>query len=148
MNFAAAGVLAAMTLLTVSDVFLRYAFNRPIIGTTELTELMMVCVAFLGLAWCAIKQGHLKVDLVMSRFSPGSQAVVDSITLAAGLCVCAFITWRSFQESMTVLRIGSTSSLLDVPDFPFYLVLTLGFAVLCLVMAANLIQNIARGLKK
>ena len=140
--------MAAMMLLTVSDVSLRYFFNRPIIGVTELTELFMVCVGFLGLAWCATKGGHLKVGLVMSRFSARVQAIVNSITLLASLCLCVFITWRSFLESMTSLRLGSTSSLLEVPDYPFYFMLTLGFTMLCLAIATELIQNIAKELKR
>jgi TRAP-type C4-dicarboxylate transport system permease small subunit len=148
MNFAAAGVLAAMMLLTVSDVFLRYSFSRPIIGTTELTEIMMICVAFLGLAWCAVKRGHLKVDLVMAHFSPRIQAIVDSITLLAVLGLCVFITWRSFLESITVMRLGSTSSLLEVPDYPFYFILTFGFAILCVVMVTNLIEVVAKAVKE
>lgn len=148
LNIAAACAMAVMMLLTVSDVFLRYFFNRPIIGVTELTELLMVCVGFLGLAWCATKGQHLKVDLVMSRFPARVQTNVDSITLFAGLCVCVFITWQSFLESMTSLRFHSTSSLLKVPDYPFYFVLTLGFAILCLAIAIELIQNIAKGFKR
>ena len=148
MNFTAAGVLAVMMLLTVSDVFLRYAFNEPIIGTTELTELMMICVAFLGLGWCAIKRAHLKVDLIVARLSPRTQAIADSITLFASLCLCVFFTWRCFLESVTSIQLGVTSSLLQVPDYPFYFILTLGFALLCVVMVTNVIENIAKAVKE
>ena len=147
MNIAASTVLAAMMLLTVCDVFLRYAFDSPIIGTTELTELMMICVAFLGLGWCAVKRAHLQVDLIMARVSPRTQAIVDSITLFAGLCVSAFITWRCFVESVTSMQLGVTSSLIQVPDYPFYFILTLGFTALCVVMVTNMIENIAKAVK-
>ena len=96
LNIAASGVLAAMMFLTVSDVLLRYFLRRPILGATELTENMMVCLAFLGLAWCAVQEGHLKVDLVMTHFSPRVQAIVDSITSCAGLILVALIAWRGF----------------------------------------------------
>ena len=147
MIFAAGGVLAAMVLLTMSDVFMRYVFDKPIIGTTEITELMMICVAFLGLGWCAVNRAHLKVDLIMANRSPRTQAIVDSITLISGLCLCVFITWRCFVESVTSMQLGVTFSLLDLPDYPFYFILTLGFASLCVVMVTNVIENIAKAVK-
>jgi TRAP-type C4-dicarboxylate transport system permease small subunit len=147
MNYAACGMLAAMMLLTVSDVFLRYFFRRPILGTTELTESMMACLAFFAFAWCAVQKSHLKVDLVMSRFSPRVQAVVDSITSFVGLLMVALIAWRSFVEAMAVKQLNIISSLLKIPAFPFYYVVSLGCAVLGLVMAAQMIQNIEKAAK-
>ena len=145
MNYVATGVLALMMLLTVSDVLMRYFFRRPLSGTTELTEVMMVVVVFLALAWSAVTRGHLKVDLVVSRFSPRVQAVVDSVTLLVGLGMLVIITWRSFIESMSV---QATSSLLKFPMYPFHWLLTLGFAMLSLVVVSLIVQNIAEVVKK
>ena len=146
-NTVATGVLAAMVALTAADVFLRYAFRRPILGTTELTEFGVLVLGFLGLAWCAVKGGHLKVDLVMSRFSPRLQAIVNSFTYLAGLVVCIIIAWRSFLEAMELKRLNLVSDHLEVPHFPFYLVLALGVALLCLVMLTHLIQNVTKAVK-
>ncbi len=142
MNILASVVLVAMMLLTVSDVCLRYFLNRPIIGATELTENMMVCMAFFALAWCAGQQGHLKVDLVVMRFSSRVQAVFDSLTLSVGMIMVALIAWRSFMEGMAVRELNIISSLLRIPAFPFYYVVAAGSALLCLMMAGQLIQNI------
>jgi TRAP-type C4-dicarboxylate transport system permease small subunit len=46
-NYLGVGVLTIMMLLTVSDVLLRFVFNRPILGTLELTEYMMVPVVYI-----------------------------------------------------------------------------------------------------
>lgn len=82
-------------LLTVSDVCLRYFFNRPVMGATELTQDMMVYLSFLGLAWCAMMKSHLKVDLVMAYFPSRMQAAVDALTILAGLCMAALIAWQN-----------------------------------------------------
>jgi len=148
MNIAASTVLAAMMLLTVSDVFLRYFLRRPILGTTELTENMMVCLTFFGLAWCAVQHSHLKVDLVMSRFSPRVQAIVDAITCFAGLCMVALIAWRSVLEAVMVQQLNIISSLLKIPAFPFYYVVAVGCALLCLVMVTQVIQSIKKAVQR
>ena len=147
MNAIGAGVLVVMMMLTVSDVFMRKTFSQPIAGTMELTELMMVCVVYLALAWCAIGRAHVKVDLVVSRFSPRVQAIIDSITYLLGLGVCAIIIWRNLEESIVVMQLDLTTSLLRVPNFPFFWVLVLGYAVLCLVMITHLIQHLAKAVK-
>jgi TRAP-type C4-dicarboxylate transport system permease small subunit len=141
------GIMVIMMILTVMDVVGRYFANRPIPGTTELTEYMMVCVVFSAGVWCAIKRRHVKVDLVVSRFTPRIQAIFDSITYFLGLGVCAVITWQSFVESLAVRRLHMISLDLSVPTYPFYWVLVLGCGLLCLVMITQLAENVVKAVK-
>ena len=46
----AALAIAAMALLTIADIVMKNAFNRPIKGTFEIVELLLVLVVFFGLA--------------------------------------------------------------------------------------------------
>jgi len=147
LNVLAIGVLVVMMLLTVADVGMRYVLRHPIVGSVELTEFMMVFVVFLGLAWCAVRGRHVKVDLFLSRFSPRVQAIVDSITYIGSLGIFVIIAWRSLLESFSVWQMHLVSTILKVPMFPFYWVLTLGCAVLCLVMITNIIQYVAKAVK-
>jgi TRAP-type C4-dicarboxylate transport system permease small subunit len=148
MNIAASSMLAAMMMLTVSDVFLRYFFRKPILGATEITESMMACLAFFALAWCATQQSHLKVDLVVSFFNERVQAVVDALTGLAGLVIVALITWRNVVEAAAIRDLNIVSSLVKIPAFPFYYVIALGCAILCLVMVTQTIENIRRAVKR
>lgn len=145
---AAGIVLAAMMLLTVADVALRWIFNYPIIGATEITESMMVCIAFFALAWCAAENSHLKVDLVVDRLSPRVQSIIDSLTTLAGLCLVALIAWRSFLEGRAVQEMNLISSLIKLPAYPFYYVIGAGCIMLCLVMVCQLTQHLARAVRK
>ena len=134
--------LAIMMLLTVADVFLRYAVKSPIPDSQQMTEYLMVCVAFLGMAWVAIKGEHITVDLVVPRFSLRVQAIFDSVTYLLGLGVVVLISWRSFLEAPSVRETGWSSLLLDIPQYPFFIVLGFGLAVLAVVMFIQLIQHI------
>ncbi|PKN32514.1 MAG: hypothetical protein CVU61_17745 [Deltaproteobacteria bacterium HGW-Deltaproteobacteria-19] len=147
MNAVACGVLVLMMLLTVSDVVLRSLLRSPILGTTELTENMMACLAFLALAWCAVERSHLKVDLVMIMLPARVQAIVDSLTLLAGLCLVGLISWRSFLEAMVVKELNIESSLLRIPAYPFYYVMAVGFAILCLVMVVQFVEVVGKAVK-
>jgi TRAP-type C4-dicarboxylate transport system permease small subunit len=148
MNYVAMGLVVVLTLLTVADVFLRFAFNRPITGTTEMTLFIMVCLV-LGVAWCGLRGRHVSVDLVMSRFPPRVQAITDSITFFIGLVVSIIITWRALVESFWELRFKYTgSSVFPVPTFPFWWLYTLGWFMLCIVLAALVIQKVTEAIRR
>jgi TRAP-type C4-dicarboxylate transport system permease small subunit len=144
-GYAANSVLGLMMVLTVVDVFLRFFFSAPLTGTTELTEFMLIIVIFPALAWCALRRKHVRVDLVMSQFRQRTQAVVDTITMLITLVVFGIITWQSFLEAREVT---TKSSLLLLPDSPFYWVLTFGFALFCLAILTILVETIAKEVKR
>jgi len=144
----AAGVLFLMMLLTVADVFLRATLSKPIIGTTEITEQMMVAVVFLGFGWCAQQRKHIQVDLFVSHYPPGMQRVIDLIINFVGLVLVAVISWRTFVTTLTVQRLGITCSFIGVPKFPFYALTAFGWTVLFIVMASLFVKNIKEGAER
>jgi TRAP-type C4-dicarboxylate transport system permease small subunit len=136
-----------MMVLIIADVVLRFIFNQTITGTAEIASLMLVCMV-LGVSWCAIQGRHISVGFVMERFSPRVQAVVDSITMLAGLFICIIITWQGYKSSLYVLRSQEVASeLLPLPVFPFHWIFVLGWAALCLVMVPLLIQKVIEAVK-
>lgn len=145
--YAAIAVVVAMMLLTVADVFLRYVFANPITGATEITEFMMVCL-LLGMAACALAGQHVRVDAVVRRLRPRVQAILDIILYVAGLGMVAILAWRGYMQSLRVLEYGAKSSMLDIPNFPFYVILVLSFIILCLAMVVLLIQRTAEAVRR
>lgn len=144
-GFIAMGTLILMMILTVADVFSRSALNRPIIGTTEITEQMMVAVVFLGLGWCAIQGRHIKVDLFVSRYPAATQWVIDVGIQATGLIFVAIMCWRTFMTTLMVKSLGITCSYIGVPKYPFYGIATLGWFTLLLAMVSLFIKKALNG---
>ena len=147
MGYVATGLLLPMMVLTVVDVFLRFAFNSPIIGTAELTSLLMLCLP-LAVAWAAVQGRHVTINLVMSRFPPRVQAIVGSITFLIGIGTVVFMVWKGFM--MTLFEIKHryyASLLLPVPVFPFHWALLLGLAMLFLVLVTLLIKEVKEAVK-
>ena len=143
MSYVATGMLLPMMALTVVDIFMRYALNDPITGTSELTKLMMVCLA-LGMSWTALQGRHISVDVVMKHLSPRIQAIVGSITFLIGLVTIAAVTWQSLLTSInTVLKHKYVASqILPVPMYPFHWLFVLGCAMLCLTLVFLLIRQV------
>lgn len=145
MGYLAVTVLGLLMLLTVVDVAGRYFFNSPITGTTEISRLMMVLIVFPALGWAALGKMHVRVDLLVTRFSPKTQAIFGIITLIISLGVYFVITWQSFLESAVVKR---QTSLLQISFTPFYWVMSVGFAMFCLSIVVLVIENIIKEMKK
>jgi TRAP-type C4-dicarboxylate transport system permease small subunit len=145
LGYVATGFMVFLMLLTVVDVFLRYFFKAPITGSTEISRLLMVIIVFPALGWAAIDRAHIRVDLVVSRIPPRLQAIFSSITFFFALVTFVIITWRSFLEAAVVNR---QTSLLHLSFTPFYWVMSAGFAIFCLAIAALVIEDIAKVVKK
>jgi len=136
-------ILAVMVLLITVDVVLRYFFNKPIKGSYELIEFMLVVIVFTGLAYTQTKTGHISVDLLTSRLSKKTQAVIQSSTNFLCLGVFILITWRSIVKA-EILRIeGTTSGLLFIPNFPFMWIVAFGSVLLCLFFLLDFIDSVS-----
>jgi len=147
-----AGIIALITLIlmmlvTVADVVLRYFFNAPILGSNEIVEYLMVITGFLGLGWCAIKGGHLKVGLIIDRMPSRYQTVTDIVTFILALSVVPLLVWQAFSQAEYTLLEKCTSDVLKVPNYPFYIIEGIGIAIFTIVILMLLIKLIA-GLNK
>ena len=147
MGIIAIAVLVAMMLFTVLDIFLRAFFNHPIPGDVEIIERSMVCVGFFGLAWCALRGMHIKVDLVVGFMPKRMQGLIDSFNYLIGLFLCIFIAWFSFLEGIANMKMKSVTSILKVPLFPFYWLVTLGYGVLFLAILVLLARSLTEATK-
>lgn len=140
-------VLMGMVALTVIDVVGRY-FKRPVVGSTEITEFMMVTIVFLCLGWVAVRGKMVSVDLITMRLSKRTNAILNSITMAIGLVVVVCLAWRSFAATLETQKDKVSSMILHIPSAPFMWILSVGFSVLTLVMVMLWIKNIAKAVGK
>ena len=144
MSHVASVVLFLMMVLTILDVVLRKLLSKSILGTVEVTEFMLVFVIFLTLALTQIMNGHVKVDLVMSRFGERAQGIVDMITQLICFILTVVITWSTLIYSEKMRLSHEVSQDLWLPVFPVIYVVALGFALLALTL---LIKFIAASIK-
>jgi TRAP-type C4-dicarboxylate transport system permease small subunit len=141
-------LLGVMMMLTVVDVTLRYLFDSPILGSMELTEYIMVCVGTLGLAWCALQGAHIKVDLIVGRLPQKAQKVLDSFNYILVIGVSLLITSQTFLRAGIVRRLGMASAMLDIPQYPFLLVVSFSYLLLFAAAIMLLIYAIASLISK
>ncbi|HVC12486.1 MAG TPA: TRAP transporter small permease [Burkholderiales bacterium] len=115
-----AALLAAMMLLTVGNVVLRYAFNMPIYGTVELTQFLMAAVVFAGFALVTRSRGHIVVTLfepALLRWVPRAYRFLASAVNLGGVAFVAFLTIKS---ALFLAQGDERSLMYNVPEDWFW----------------------------
>lgn len=121
-------VFVTFTMLLVSaEVISRKFLNRPIPWSVQFSEYSLCYIAFLGAAWLLRKEGHIKVDIVVTRLSPRHQALLNLATSIVGAALCLLIagwgvvtTWDLFQRGIY------DPTLIKVPKGPLVIVIPIG----------------------
>jgi TRAP-type C4-dicarboxylate transport system permease small subunit len=117
------------------------------LGTTELTEMMMICIGFLGLAYCAKEDAHLKVDILIQHLSRRAQVAVDAVIGCIGIVVVGLISWLAFIEAAAMKEMDISGSLLLIPVYPFYCVLGFGCLLLCISIFTQIITSLSKDVR-
>lgn len=127
-----AGVIIIFVMAAVTyEVVMRYFLNRPTLWVVEVSGYSLLFITFLGAAWVLGKGGHVKIDLLINRLKPRSQARLSIITSVMAAIICLVIawysgrvTWISFQTdylSPTELRFPLFIILFIIPVGTFLL---------------------------
>lgn len=114
--------------LTVADVVQRSIFDRSILGTVEITTLMLVAIAFLGLASAEIDNRHVSVDLLERHLSPSVRRALNIVRIILLVVIGFVLIWglsNNFWSSLE--RSETTNGILRLFTWPAKLVLTLSF---------------------
>ena len=135
-------ILLAMMMMTVADVILRYFFSRPIIGSMEISVVLMVCVVFLCMGWCALNDGHISVDIITGKLSKRGRLLLNGFDNIVTLLMALLIAWRSFMEALSARDMEVTSPILGIPRYPFIFVTSFGFFLLFSAALILFIKNI------
>jgi TRAP-type C4-dicarboxylate transport system permease small subunit len=145
-SYIAMVTVGVIMMLTVTDVFMRYVFARPITGSTEMTEFMMA-ILIVSIVPTAIAKRHIRVDILMERLTPKGQALFDAITLFIGSWLVIILGWRAFMACLFMIRNDVRSPTLDVPIYPFYVIMAMGFISLFFSMIGIFVQKVKEAFK-
>ncbi len=109
-------VLLLMMLLTTLDVFARYAFNTPIPGAFEVTEILLVLLIYAGLPLVSRREAHVVVDLFESWMSDRVKRVLRVVSNLLCLGALAGVSWVIY--SRRVVDHSDTTATLALPLTP------------------------------
>lgn len=133
--------LIPLMLITAADVLSRDLFNRPIPGTTELSQYMLAVVILLGLAYTQQIKAHVAVSLFTSKLSPAIQSIFSMISSLIGLSLFFILAWQGWVVGMEERTV---SDMLRVPQYPFRLLVALTAFSTCLELLIDFGESIKK----
>ncbi len=142
-NIIATVILTFMTLFVVTDVFLRFFFQSPIMGSLEWVKYMLVIVVFWGGAYCQLKKRMVRIDIFVPMLSKSAQAIIDSVTFILSIVVVALITWQTFLQSIATFHTNEIPpGITTLPVWPVIGLAAFGAAILLLILVRDLFQSL------
>lgn len=91
------------------DVIMRYAFNAPTIWGTELATLLFGPYFLLAGPYVLHMKGHVAMDLLRQRLSPGATRIVELVNLPIIAAFCVILLWFSLPAAIDSWNYGETS---------------------------------------
>jgi TRAP-type C4-dicarboxylate transport system permease small subunit len=140
----AIGFFALLLMMTVVVVnIVTRPIGKPIVGTYEAAQLLIVVMVAFSLSYAGIKDAHVNMDLIIMRVSKRVKLALSVITSILSLAIWILISWYTLGFANEQALIGERTSIMAWPVFPFRYILALGGIILCLVQ----IQDIIRAVK-
>ncbi len=140
---AGAGGLAIIMVLTFCDVIGRYVFGSPIVGTVEVTELLMGMMVYLGVGLTTHARGHIRVDIVIDRLPPRVRAVLDVLTLAASIALVSAMCWHLWLKAGATVEKNDLTQIWEWPVWPAAYVM----AAASLLMVTSLVLQLGQAMR-
>ena len=141
LNALSAAAVMAMMLLTCADIVLRL-MRRPITGTYELMGFLAALFVSFALAQTSVDKGHIAVDFLVMRLSRRAQRIIDALNDGVCIGLFALVTRQCVVYGAELRASGEVSMTLQLPVYPVVYGIGAGCAVLCLVLAARVVDNL------
>jgi len=139
-NLISSASLFAMMLLTCGDVFMRYVFSKPIIGTYDLVSLMGAVLVSFAMPYTMLKKGHVSVEILIQNLSKGKQLVIGTFTHLLGISLFLVLIWQAILLSRDMKAAGEVTPTLLLPFYPILYCMAVCFGGLCIAILVNLLH--------
>lgn len=121
----------------------RYIFNHPFIWAHEAMTFLSAFVYTLGGGYVLLQRGHIGVDILIKRFSPRGQAIMNLFASIFFFIYIYFLTTTTYKFAATSLRIMENSGTpWNPPVYPVKIVLLVAVVLILLAGIANFIRDL------
>ena len=138
-----AAALVGMTALTCVDVVGR-KLGHPVFGSVELVTFMGVFVVAMALPFTHDTNGHIGVEIFVSKMPRKGRAVMDMLTGLISLVFFSIVTWQMFAYAFKMRASGEVSMNLELPEYVIIFIVGCCFAVFSAVIIKRLVELFAK----
>ena len=130
-----------ITLVIVVDVAGRALLNAPLHMSTEISELLMVVLVYLGLAAAQQNRQNFAIDIASRRLSASLQLLVEMLGYLFSLVLVATLAWLSTKQAYSAFERGESGfGIVSFPIWPARFILALGLWLLALQLLCDVFR--------
>ncbi|MDR1874973.1 MAG: TRAP transporter small permease [Synergistaceae bacterium] len=107
-------------LLTVVDVFVRFVFNSPILGSYEIIERVVFCAVFASFAYAQTQRSHIQISMLLLMFPRGLRHVCVAFTGLLSAVIALFMAYAAVVQGRTAFNAHYVTGVLRISLYPFY----------------------------
>ncbi|MDN3480654.1 TRAP transporter small permease [Arthrobacter sp. APC 3897] len=144
-------VLTAIAVVTtmlhvVAHGLLRFFFNAPIHGTTEIVSFWyMPVIALLGIPAAHLQKEHITVTLLVENVGWRIQRIFLVFACVMGAMVSVGFSVFGFQKALDKMSVGATAGVTDIISWPVYFLVPLVFVVLAVLYVNDIVVACSNG---
>lgn len=135
----------ATTLISAGNAIVRKLFNTSSNAFLEIQWYLFAAVFLLGSGYAFLKNAHVRIDFVSSKFSPRTRNLVDVLGILLfvfPLCwLMVQLSWPVFSNAWQSGEMSSNAG--GLIRWPVYLMIPVGFVLLALQACSELIKRLA-----
>ena len=124
----ASGALVVLMMVTVADVFLRYVFNKPIRGSYDIVECMLLIFVFNGMAAAFFGRRNIAIDILDSFVAARVVTVLIRLADALSVLVLVLIFWAMITPAIQIYQYGDVKLDSQIPIYWMWIAAFLGLA--------------------
>ncbi|HQX60228.1 MAG TPA: TRAP transporter small permease subunit [Burkholderiaceae bacterium] len=137
-------LILAATVISAVNAVLRKAFNIGSNSALEIQWYLFAAVFMLGVGYVMLKNDHVRIDFISSRFSKRTNAIIDVIGMVVFTIPLAWImidlAWPYFMRAYDSGEMSQNAG--GLIRWPVIGLIPLGFAVLLMQTLSELIKRI------
>ncbi len=136
----------AMLFLIVGNILSRVVW-KPILGTYDIAGFIGAILVAFALGHCAIRKGHIQVELLVQRLPERLQGILGTITGILSLAIFLLVTWQCIVLGNDMRRVGELSMSAHISFYPYIYGVAYGCGLLSLVIIIDIIKSLIKAVK-
>lgn len=138
LDMIAALAILVLMFVGVAQVVGRTVFDYPIEGYIDYIEQATALFAFLGVAYCQAKAGHIRMELAIGALKGRAMWMLESFGALFALVIVAILIEGSFQNFLRAYQLGDSTIDIRLPIWPSKLIVPFALTTLWLRLALQL----------
>ena len=126
---AASLMLGVVTLITFTNVVMRYGFNSALMDSFDLTRMAQGLALAWGIAVATHRREHITIDGFWGLLGPRGQRVMDALARSITALFLLGLTVAMAQRAMRNMASNLSTAELGLPIWGFHAAMTLGIAL-------------------